>query len=93
VTSFEEGSGAFVRSADIIEEHCIGVDPRNGPGRKYEWGISEDSALQVRGISARWHQDDALDPPAEMPLATYPVVIENGRVIIEVPDGPLPVNE
>ncbi len=36
---------------------------------------------------------EALDPPAEVPLATYPVVIENGRVIIEVPDGPLPVNE
>jgi 3-phenylpropionate/trans-cinnamate dioxygenase ferredoxin subunit len=36
---------------------------------------------------------EALDPPAEMPLATYPVVVEDGRVIIEVPDGPLPVNE
>ena len=36
---------------------------------------------------------DALDPPAELPLATYPVVIENGRVLIEVPDGPLPVNQ
>jgi 3-phenylpropionate/trans-cinnamate dioxygenase ferredoxin subunit len=36
---------------------------------------------------------EALDPPAELPLATYPVVIENGRVLIEVPDGPLPVNE
>jgi 3-phenylpropionate/trans-cinnamate dioxygenase ferredoxin subunit len=36
---------------------------------------------------------EALDPPAELPLAMYPVVIEDGRVIIEVPDGPLPVNE
>jgi 3-phenylpropionate/trans-cinnamate dioxygenase ferredoxin subunit len=36
---------------------------------------------------------DALDPPAELPLATYAVVVEDGRVIIEVPDGPLPVNE
>lgn len=35
----------------------------------------------------------ALDPPAELPLARYPVVIEDGRVIIEVPDGPLEVNE
>jgi len=25
-------------------------------------------------------------------LAVYPVVIEDGRVIIEVPDGPLEVN-
>ena len=36
---------------------------------------------------------EALDPPAELPLAAYPVVIEDGRVLIEVPEGPLPVNE
>ena len=36
---------------------------------------------------------DALDPPAEAPLVRYPVVIEDGRVLIEVPHGPLPVNE
>jgi 3-phenylpropionate/trans-cinnamate dioxygenase ferredoxin subunit len=36
---------------------------------------------------------DALDPPAEVPLAAYDVVIEGDRVLIEIPDGPLPVNE
>jgi 3-phenylpropionate/trans-cinnamate dioxygenase ferredoxin subunit len=36
---------------------------------------------------------EALDPPAELPLAVYPVVVEDGRVRIEVPDGPLEVNE
>ncbi len=36
---------------------------------------------------------DALDPPAEAPLVRYPVVIDDGRILIEVPDGPLPVNE
>ena len=36
---------------------------------------------------------DALDPPAELPLAVYPVVIEDGRILIEVPDGPLEINE
>jgi 3-phenylpropionate/trans-cinnamate dioxygenase ferredoxin subunit len=36
---------------------------------------------------------EPLDPPAEIPLAVYPVVVENDRIIIEVPDGPLPVNE
>ena len=36
---------------------------------------------------------EPLDPPAEVPLAVYPVVIEDGRIIIDVPDGPLPINE
>jgi 3-phenylpropionate/trans-cinnamate dioxygenase ferredoxin subunit len=36
---------------------------------------------------------DALDPPAEVPIAMYDVVIEGDRVLIEIPDGPLPVNE
>ena len=36
---------------------------------------------------------DALDPPAEAPLAMYPVIVEDGRVLIDIPDGPLPVNE
>ncbi|MEO8208433.1 MAG: Rieske 2Fe-2S domain-containing protein [Chloroflexota bacterium] len=36
---------------------------------------------------------EALDPPAELPLAVYDVVIDGGRVFIDIPDGPLPVNE
>ena len=36
---------------------------------------------------------DALDPPAELPLLMYPVTVEDGRVVIDIPDGPLPVNE
>ena len=36
---------------------------------------------------------DNLDPPAEQPLAMYPVVLEDGRVLIEIPEGSLPVNE
>jgi len=36
---------------------------------------------------------EPIDPPAELPLEVYPVVVENGRVIIEVPDGPLPISE
>jgi 3-phenylpropionate/trans-cinnamate dioxygenase ferredoxin subunit len=36
---------------------------------------------------------EALDPPAELPLAAYDVVLEDGRVLIEVPEGPLAINE
>ena len=35
---------------------------------------------------------EALDPPAELPLAVYPVLVEGGRVLIEIPDGPIEVN-
>jgi len=35
---------------------------------------------------------DALDPPADLPLAAYDVVVDSGRVLIEVPEGPLAVN-
>jgi nitrite reductase/ring-hydroxylating ferredoxin subunit len=33
-----------------------------------------------------------LDPPAEDALAIYAVVVADGRVLIEVDEGPLPVN-
>jgi len=36
---------------------------------------------------------EPLDPPAELALAVYPIVEEDGRVLIEVPDGPLALNE
>jgi 3-phenylpropionate/trans-cinnamate dioxygenase ferredoxin component len=36
---------------------------------------------------------EPLDPPAQAPLAVYPVVVEDGRIKIEIPDGPLEVNE
>lgn len=37
---------------------------------------------------------EALDPPAELPLAMYPVSVVDGRVLLELPAaGPIPVNE
>jgi 3-phenylpropionate/trans-cinnamate dioxygenase ferredoxin component len=36
---------------------------------------------------------EPLDPPATEPLAVYTVVVEDGRVVIEVPDGPLEISE
>lgn len=36
---------------------------------------------------------EPIDPPADEPLAVYSVVIETGRVVIEVPDGPLEISE
>jgi 3-phenylpropionate/trans-cinnamate dioxygenase ferredoxin subunit len=36
---------------------------------------------------------EALDPPAELPLVMYPVEVTNGRIVLTLPEGPIPVNE
>jgi nitrite reductase/ring-hydroxylating ferredoxin subunit len=36
---------------------------------------------------------EALDPPAELPLAVYPARVEDGMIILTLPEGPIPVNE
>jgi len=37
---------------------------------------------------------EALDPPAEVPLALYPVEVDtDGQVVLTLPEGPIPVNE
>lgn len=36
---------------------------------------------------------EALDPPAELPLMTYPANVEDGEIVLELPEGPIPVNE
>ncbi len=37
---------------------------------------------------------EALDPPAEVPLALYPATVsDDGSIMLELPEGPIPVNE
>ena len=36
---------------------------------------------------------EPLDPPAELPLAVYETMVVDGRVVIEVEDGPLEIHE
>lgn len=36
---------------------------------------------------------DPLDPPAELPLVIYPVSVEDGWLVLELPAGAIPVNE
>jgi 3-phenylpropionate/trans-cinnamate dioxygenase ferredoxin subunit len=36
---------------------------------------------------------EALDPPAVLPLQVYPALVENGEIVLELPEGPIPVNE
>jgi 3-phenylpropionate/trans-cinnamate dioxygenase ferredoxin subunit len=36
---------------------------------------------------------DALDPPADLPLVRYPLRVEDGTIVLRLPEGPIPVNE
>jgi 3-phenylpropionate/trans-cinnamate dioxygenase ferredoxin subunit len=36
---------------------------------------------------------EALDPPAESPLELYPATVEEGEIVLELAEGPIPVNE
>ena len=55
--------------------------------------LTGDSILCTLHLSRFSLIDGAItDPPAELPLVIYPVVVEGGRVLIRVPAGPLEVN-
>jgi 3-phenylpropionate/trans-cinnamate dioxygenase ferredoxin component len=65
----------------------------------HEYFELDKGFLTAHGVTCALHlsrfdltSGEALDPPAELPLARYPVVVEGGRVLIEVPDGSLEVN-
>ena len=36
---------------------------------------------------------EALDPPAELPLALYPAELEGDEIVLTLPEGPIPINE
>ena len=36
---------------------------------------------------------ESLDPPADLPLASFPVREQSGDIVLELPDGDIPVNE
>ena len=35
----------------------------------------------------------SLDPPADLPLVTYPVSLEGQDIVLELPEGEIPINE
>jgi nitrite reductase/ring-hydroxylating ferredoxin subunit len=36
---------------------------------------------------------ESLDPPADLPLVTYPVSEIDGEIVLELPEGDIPINE
>ena len=66
----------------------------------HEYFELDKGFLTGDSITCAWHLSrfdletgEALDPPAELPLATYPVLIEGDQVLLELPEGEIPVNQ
>jgi 3-phenylpropionate/trans-cinnamate dioxygenase ferredoxin subunit len=36
---------------------------------------------------------ESLDPPADLPLASFPVIVEGDDIMLDLPDGEIRVNE
>ena len=36
---------------------------------------------------------ESLDPPADLPLVTYPVSEADGQIVLQLPEGEIPINE
>jgi 3-phenylpropionate/trans-cinnamate dioxygenase ferredoxin subunit len=65
----------------------------------HEYFELDKGFLTVESITCALHLSrfalatgDVLDPPADQPLAMYDVLVQDGRILIEVPEGPLPMN-
>lgn len=58
-------------------------------------GFLSDGAITCALHLSRFSLIDGepLDPPADLPLVTYPVSIDGEDIILELPDGEVPVNE
>jgi 3-phenylpropionate/trans-cinnamate dioxygenase ferredoxin component len=58
-------------------------------------GFLTDSTLTCALHLSRFDLEtgEALDPPAELPLALYRVVVEEAEIVLYLPEGPIPINE
>jgi 3-phenylpropionate/trans-cinnamate dioxygenase ferredoxin subunit len=58
-------------------------------------GFLTDGSITCALHLSRFELDDGepLDPPAELPLVTFPVIEVDGEIVLELPEGEIPVNE
>jgi 3-phenylpropionate/trans-cinnamate dioxygenase ferredoxin subunit len=92
---------AYVDGTDqVLVVHCNGRFSAMQGICTHEYFELDKGFLTAGTITCALHlsrfdldNGEPLDPPAEVPLAVYTVVVEDGRIVIEVPDGPLPINE
>ena len=77
-------NGEYVATQGVCSHEYFELD------RGFLTGDTLTCALHLSRFSLE--DGEALDPPAELPLVMYPVVVENGRVAIDIPAGPIQVN-
>jgi 3-phenylpropionate/trans-cinnamate dioxygenase ferredoxin subunit len=58
-------------------------------------GFLTDGSITCALHFSRFQLEDgeSLDPPAELPLVTFPVSEVDGDIVIELPEGEVPINE
>jgi 3-phenylpropionate/trans-cinnamate dioxygenase ferredoxin component len=58
-------------------------------------GFLSEGAVTCALHLSRFSLEDgeALDPPADMPLVTFPVFDEGGDIVLELPEGEITINE
>ena len=58
-------------------------------------GFLSDGSVTCALHLSRFDLSDGepLDPPADLPLATYAVVVEGEDIVLELPEGDIPINE
>ena len=58
-------------------------------------GFLSDGSVTCALHLSRFDSTDGepLDPPADLPLATYAVVVDGEDIVLELPEGDIPINE
>lgn len=58
-------------------------------------GFLSDGAVTCALHFSRFELDggESLDPPADLPLITFPVREVDGDIVLELPEGEIPINE
>ncbi len=58
-------------------------------------GFLSDGSVTCALHFSRFQLEDgeSLDPPADLPLVTFPVSEVDGEIVLELPDADIPVNE
>jgi 3-phenylpropionate/trans-cinnamate dioxygenase ferredoxin subunit len=101
VTDLEAGTMLMVQvdGADILLVNQDGLYALQGTC-SHEYFELDKGFLTADSITCALHlsrfdlaSGEPLDPPADLPLATFPVHVEGEDIVLELPEGEIPINE